>query len=53
LGTISQGTDEDEKNNTDVKIEKDLKDSFPCAMTEEIERIRVSIGGGRRYKLVT
>lgn len=51
LGTVSQGTDEDEENNTNVKVEKYFKDSFPCAVTEEIERVRVSIGRGRRNKL--
>jgi len=39
LRSVSEGTDEDDENNTNVELEEDFKDNLSSAPRQEVESI--------------
>lgn len=47
LWTVSEGTNEDDENNTNVEFEEDFEDNFTRAFRQEVESIVGAVRCGR------
>ena len=51
MWSVSEGTNEDDENNTDVEFEEDFKDDLTSASRQEVERIVGAIRCGGFHEL--